>query len=352
MDSNSNDGMRLLVTGGAGFIGSNVVHGLLPRPEVARLVVLDCLTYAGHRVNLAEAEKDPKFSFAKIDLRDAAAVTAFVREEACTHVMHLAAESHVDRSITGPGAFVATNVMGTFNLLEACRESWDGEWKGRRFLHVSTDEVFGSLGETGAFSETSPYQPSSPYSASKASADHLVRAYFHTYGFPAIITNCSNNYGPYQFPEKLIPQTIHRAATGQKIPVYGDGSNVRDWLFVEDHVEALWLGLTKGEPGESYNVGGDNEWPNLRVVETICDLVDERLDRPPGTARELIAFVTDRPGHDFRYAIDAAKIQRELGWTAAHDFPQAMQRTVDWYLENEDWVAEVQQIAQQRLATE
>ena len=341
MDSNSNDGMRLLVTGGAGFIGSNVVHGLLPRSEVARLVVLDCLTYAGHRANLVEAEKDPKFSFAKIDLRDAAAVTALVREEACTHVMHLAAESHVDRSITGPGAFVETNVMGTFNLLEACRETWAGEWAGRRFLHVSTDEVFGSLGETCAFSETSPYQPNSPYSASKASADHLVRAYFHTYGFPAIITNCSNNYGPYQFPEKLIPQTIHRAATGQEIPVYGDGSNVRDWLFVEDHVEALWLGLTKGEPGESYNVGGDNEWPNLRVVETICDLVDERLDRPAGTARELIAFVTDRPGHDFRYAIDASKIQHELGWSAAHDFPQAMQLTVDWYLENEDWVKSV-----------
>ena len=246
MDSNSNDGMRLLVTGGAGFIGSNVVHGLLPRSEVARLVVLDCLTYAGHRANLVEAEKDPKFSFAKIDLRDAAAVTALVREEACTHVMHLAAESHVDRSITGPGAFVETNVMGTFNLLEACRETWAGEWAGRRFLHVSTDEVFGSLGETGAFSEISPYQPNSPYSASKASADHLVRAYFHTSGFPAIITNCSNNYGPYQFPEKLIPQTIHRAATGQEIPVYGDGSNVRDWLFVEDHVEALGLVLAKG----------------------------------------------------------------------------------------------------------
>jgi dTDP-glucose 4,6-dehydratase len=341
MDSNSNDGMRLLVTGGAGFIGSNVVHGLLSRPEVARLMVLDCLTYAGHRANLAEAEKDPKFSFAEVDLRDAAAVAALVREEACTHVMHLAAESHVDRSITGPAAFVETNVMGTFNLLEACRETWAGEWAGRRFLHVSTDEVFGSLGETGAFSETSPYQPNSPYSASKASADHLVRAYFHTYGLPAIITNCSNNYGPYQFPEKLIPQTIHRAATGQEIPVYGDGSNVRDWLYVEDHVEALWLGLTKGEPGESYNVGGDNEWPNLRVVETICDLVDERLDRPPGTARELITFVTDRPGHDFRYAIDAAKIQRELGWAAAHDFPKAMQLTVDWYLENEAWVKSV-----------
>ena len=341
MDGKSNDGMRLLVTGGAGFIGSNVVHGLLPRPEVARLAVLDCLTYAGHRANLAEVEGNSKFSFAKVDLRDAGAVTKFISEEKCSHVMHLAAESHVDRSITGPGAFVETNVMGTFNLLEACRESWAGEWANSRFLHVSTDEVFGSLSETGAFSETSPYQPNSPYSASKAGADHLVRAYYHTYGFPAVITNCSNNYGPYQFPEKLIPQTIHRAATGQPIPVYGDGSNVRDWLFVEDHVEALWLGLSKGKPGESYNVGGGNEWPNLFVVETICDIVDKRLDRPPGTARELITFVSDRPGHDFRYAIDADKIQRELGWEANHDFPQAMQRTVDWYLENKDWIKTV-----------
>jgi len=350
MDGDTIEGMRLMVTGGAGFIGSNVIHGLLLRPEVERLVVLDCLTYAGHKTNLVGAENNPKFSFANIDLREAAAVTELVREEACTHVMHLAAESHVDRSITGPSAFVETNVMGTFHLLEACREFWADDWSERRFLHVSTDEVFGSLGETGAFSETSPYQPNSPYSASKASADHLVRAYFHTYKFPAIITNCSNNYGPYQFPEKLIPQTIHRAATGQEIPVYGNGKNVRDWLYVEDHVEALWLTLTRGKLGESYNVGGDNEWPNLRVVETICDLVDERLKRPQGTARALIAFVKDRPGHDFRYAIDSGKIQRELGWQAGHDFATALSTTVDWYLEHEEWVAEVQQTAERRLA--
>ena len=231
--------------------------------------------------------------------------------------------------------------MGTFNLLEACRELWTNEKSGCRFLHVSTDEVFGSLGETGAFSETSPYQPNSPYSASKAGADHLVRAYYYTYGFPSIITNCSNNYGPFQFPEKLIPQTIHRAASGQSIPVYGDGTNVRDWLYVKDHVEALWLGLTRGESGESYNIGGDNEWPNLRVVETICDMVDKQLKRPAGTARELITFVNDRPGHDFRYAIDAGKIRRELGWKPAHDFESALEMTVDWYLSNRDWVETV-----------
>jgi dTDP-glucose 4,6-dehydratase len=276
-----------------------------------------------------------------VDIRDKKAVTRLIQEEAISHVMHLAAESHVDRSISGPIAFVETNVMGTFNILEACRELWANERAGCRFLHVSTDEVFGSLGKTGVFSETSPYQPNSPYSASKAGADHLVRAYYHTYGFPAIITNCSNNYGPFQFPEKLIPQTIHRAASGQSIPVYGDGTNVRDWLYVKDHVEALWLGLTGGESGESYNIGGDNEWPNLRVVETICDMVDKQIKRPAGTARELITFVKDRPGHDFRYAIDAGKIRRELGWKPAHDFESALEMTVDWYLSNRDWVETV-----------
>lgn len=346
MDGDTIEGMRLLVTGGAGFIGTNVVHGLLPRPEVERLVVLDCLTYAGHRGNLVGADDNPKFSFAKTDLCEAAAVTKLVCDEACTHVIHLAAESHVDRSISGPRAFVETNVMGTFHLLEACRKAFADDCSGRRFLHVSTDEVFGSLGVNGAFSETSPYQPNSPYSASKASADHLVRSYFHTYNFPGIITNCSNNYGPYQFPEKLIPQTIHRAVMGQEIPVYGDGKNVRDWLYVNDHVDALWLALTQGTLGESYNVGGGNEWPNLRVVEAICDLVDEKLDRPQGTARELIAFVKDRPGHDFRYAIDASKIQRELGWQPSHDFATALGTTIDWYLDHADWVAEVQRASE------
>jgi dTDP-glucose 4,6-dehydratase len=330
--------MRLLVTGGAGFIGSNLVHSLLPKTELEKLVVLDSLTYAGHQLSLEGAQQFSKYSFSKIDLTERESVYNLINTEEITHVIHLAAESHVDRSISGPSTFVETNVMGTFNLLEASREFWANERLRCRFLHVSTDEVFGSLGETGAFSESSPYQPNSPYSASKAGADHLVRAYYHTYNFPAIITNCSNNYGPFQFPEKLIPQTIHRAATGQSIPVYGDGSNVRDWLYVQDHVEALWLALTQGVPGDSYNVGGDNEWSNLRLVDTICELVDSQLNNPKGTAGKLITFVNDRPGHDFRYAIDADKIRRELGWKPAYDFESALEMTVDWYLSNRDWV--------------
>ena len=333
--------MRLLVTGGAGFIGSNLVHSLLPKPEVEKLVVLDSLTYAGHRLSLEGAEEFSKYSFSKVDLTERESVYKLINTEEITHVIHLAAESHVDRSISGPSAFVETNVMGTFNLLEASREFWATEGSECRFLHVSTDEVFGSLGKTGAFSETSPYQPNSPYSASKAGADHLVRAYYHTYNFQAIITNCSNNYGPFQFPEKLIPQTIHRAASNKPIPVYGDGSNVRDWLYVQDHVEALWLALTQGVPGESYNVGGDNEWSNLSVVESICELVDRQLKNSTGTARKLITFVNDRPGHDFRYAIDADKIRRELRWKPAHDFESAIELTVDWYLSNQDWVEAV-----------
>ena len=333
--------MRLLVTGGAGFIGSNLVHSLLPKTEVERLVVLDSLTYAGHQLSLEGAQQFSKYSFSKVDLTERESVYNLINTEEITHIIHLAAESHVDRSISGPSAFVETNVMGTFNLLEASREFWANERFRCRFLHVSTDEVFGSLGETGAFSESSPYQPNSPYSASKAGADHLVRAYYHTYNFQAIITNCSNNYGPFQFPEKLIPQTIHRAATGQSIPVYGDGSNVRDWLYVQDHVEALWLALTQGVPGDSYNVGGDNEWSNLNLVETICELVDSQLNNPKGTAGKLITFVNDRPGHDFRYAIDADKIRRELGWKPAYDFESAMEMTVDWYLSNRDWVENV-----------
>lgn len=330
--------MRILVTGGAGFIGSNLVHSLLPKTELEKLVVLDSLTYAGHQLSLEGAQQFSKYSFSKIDLTERESVYNLINTEEITHVIHLAAESHVDRSISGPSTFVETNVMGTFNLLEASREFWANESLRCRFLHVSTDEVFGSLGETGAFSESSPYQPNSPYSASKAGADHLVRAYNHTYNFPAIITNCSNNYGPFQFPEKLIPQTIHRAATGQSIPVYGDGSNVRDWLYVQDHVEALWLALTQGVPGDSYNVGGDNEWSNLRLVENICELVDSQLNNPKGTAGKLITFVNDRPGHDFRYAIDADKIRRELGWKPAYDFESALEMTVDWYLSNRDWV--------------
>ena len=276
--------MRLLVTGGAGFIGSNLVHYLLPKNEVEKLVVLDSLTYAGHQLSLGGAQEFSKYSFSKVDLRDRDSVNKLINNEGITHVIHLAAESHVDRSISDPGEFIETNVLGTFNLLEACRILWEDNYSKCRFVHVSTDEVFGSLGKTGVFSESSPYKPNSPYSASKAGADHLVRAYYHTYAFPGIITNCSNNFGPYQFPEKLIPQTIYRATSGQPIPVYGDGTNVRDWLYVMDHVEALWLGLTVGESGESYNIGADNEWPNLRLIEKICDLVDRKLNRQVGTA--------------------------------------------------------------------
>jgi len=333
--------MRLLVTGGAGFIGSNLVHCLLPKNEVEKLVVLDSLTYAGHQLSLEGARDFSKYSFSKVDLRDRDSVNKLINTEGITHVIHLAAESHVDRSISDPGAFIETNVLGTFNLLEACRILWEDNYSKCRFVHVSTDEVFGSLGKTGVFSESSPYKPNSPYSASKAGADHLVRAYYHTYAFPGIITNCSNNFGPYQFPEKLIPQTIYRAASGQPIPVYGDGTNVRDWLYVMDHVEALWLVLTFGEAGESYNIGADNEWPNLRLIEKICDLVDSKLNRQVVTARELLTFVKDRQGHDFRYAIDARKIRRELGWKPTNKFESAMEMTVNWYLSNGDWLEAV-----------
>ena len=333
--------MNLLVTGGAGFIGSNLIHHILHRAEVARLVNLDCLTYAGHLANLRGVEGNAKYLFEKVDLRDKAEVLRVVREHHITHVMHLAAESHVDRSITGPGDFIQTNVVGTFHLLEACRATWGGALAEQRFLHVSTDEVYGSLGATGYFTETTPYAPNSPYSASKASSDLLARAYHHTYGLPVLITNCSNNYGPLQFPEKLIPVVIQKLMARQPIPVYGDGLNVRDWLFVQDHAEALWQVLRRGRAGETYNIGGHNEWANLRIVELICDLLDELAPQLGGGSRRLITFVKDRPGHDRRYAIDAAKIHAELGWTPAHTFETGIRETVQWYLANQPWVAEV-----------
>jgi dTDP-glucose 4,6-dehydratase len=340
--------MNLLITGGAGFIGSNVVHHVIDRPEVARLVNLDCLTYAGHLANLEKVTKHPKYVFEKVDLRDKAAVLRVVEDHAITHVMHLAAESHVDRSITGPGDFIHTNVVGTFNLLEACRAFWlspqstvRSPQSGIRFHHVSTDEVYGSLGPTGFFEETTPYAPNSPYSASKAASDMLVRAYRHTYGLPTVITNCSNNYGPYQFPEKLIPVVIQSVLARRPVPVYGDGLNVRDWLYVRDHAEALWLVLARGKPGETYNIGGHNEWANLRIVELICDLIDELAPRLGGDSRKLISFVKDRPGHDRRYAIDATKIKNELGWTPAHKFEQGIRETVQWYLDHQAWVKAV-----------
>ncbi|HXR03810.1 MAG TPA: dTDP-glucose 4,6-dehydratase [Verrucomicrobiae bacterium] len=340
--------MNLLVTGGAGFIGSNVVHHVIDRPEVTRLVNLDCLTYAGHPENLEKVSRHPKYAFEKVDLCDKAAVRRVVEQHGITHVMHLAAESHVDRSITGPDDFIHTNVVGTFNLLEACRARWlssestvSSPQSAVRFHHVSTDEVYGSLGPTGFFTEKTPYAPNSPYSASKAASDMLVRAYHHTYGLPAVITNCSNNYGPYQFPEKLIPVAVQSILARKPVPVYGDGMNVRDWLYVRDHAEALWLVLTRGRDGETYNIGGHNEWANLRIVELICDIVDELKPGPGGNSRKLITFVKDRPGHDRRYAIDANKIKNELGWVPAHKFEDGIRETIRWYLDNQAWVKAV-----------
>lgn len=333
--------MNLLITGGAGFIGSNVIHHVIDLPEVKKLVNLDCLTYAGHLANLTNVTRHPKYVFEKVDLRDKAETLRVVRQHQITHVMHLAAESHVDRSITGPGDFIHTNVTGTFHLLEACRDCWNPTTQDKRFHHVSTDEVFGSLGQTGYFTETTPYAPNSPYSASKAASDMLVRAYHHTYGLPAVITNCSNNYGPFQFPEKLIPVVIQSALNQKPIPVYGDGMNVRDWLYVRDHAQALWTVLTSGKIGDTYNIGGHNEWANIRIVEIICDLIDEFKPEFGGQTRKLISFVKDRPGHDRRYAIDAEKIRRELGWMPAHKFEDGIRETVRWYLDNQDWVKTV-----------
>jgi len=340
-------GMHLLVTGGAGFIGSNLVRHVLQDSAVTKLVNLDCLTYAGHPQNLEGVGSNPAYVWEKVDLRDKAAVFDVVTRHRITHVMHLAAESHVDRSISGPGDFIHTNIVGTFHLLEACRHAWlvsqpaGAALAPYRFHHVSTDEVYGSLGAEGYFTESTPYAPNSPYSASKASSDLLVRAYHHTYGLPVVITNCSNNYGPYQFPEKLIPVVIQSVLARRPIPVYGDGLNVRDWLYVGDHVEALWRVLTRGKNGETYNIGGHNEWANLRIVERICDLVDRFAPQLGGGSRGLITFVKDRPGHDRRYAIDASKIERELGWVPRHTFDDGIEKTVRWYLENQGWVESV-----------
>ena len=333
--------MNLLITGGAGFIGSNLIQQVIDRPQVAKLVNLDCLTYAGRLENLASVARHPKYVFERVDLRDKSATLAAIEKHGITHVMHLAAESHVDRSITGPGDFISTNIVGTFNLLEACRGFWHGNFAGRKFHHVSTDEVYGSLGATGFFTETTAYAPNSPYSASKASSDFLVRAYHHTYGLPTVITNCSNNYGPFQFPEKLIPVVIQSVLTRKNVPVYGDGMNVRDWLYVRDHADALWTVLEMGKLGETYNIGGHNEWANLNIVRLICDTIDEFAPQLGGNSRKLITFVTDRPGHDRRYAIDATRIQRELGWTPAHQFEQGIRETIRWYLDHQDWVQAV-----------
>lgn len=331
--------MRILVTGGAGFIGSAVCRHIITRTEHS-VINVDKLTYAANLASLRTIENDPRYRFYRADICDAEAIASIFAMEQPDAVLHLAAESHVDRSIAGSKTFIQTNIVGTHTLLEMARIYWEGLSAGAaskfRFLHVSTDEVFGALGDHGAFSEETPYRPSSPYSASKAASDHLARAWHVTYGLPILISNCSNNYGPYHFPEKLIPLTILNAIEGQPLPVYGNGDHIRDWLFVEDHAAALLLVLTEGAPGESYNIGGRNECTNLGVVQRICDIVDERL--PQSLSRHaLISFVADRPGHDFRYAIDASKLERELGWRATETFEMGLRRTVDWYLANEEW---------------
>jgi len=334
-----------LVTGGAGFIGGNFVLEALRQPEL-RIVNLDKLTYAGNMDTLAALRGNPDHVFVQGDIGDGALVAQLLAQHRVDAVLNFAAESHVDRSIDGPAAFVHTNVVGTLALLEAARDYWKALPLERqdsfRFLHVSTDEVYGSLGPLGAFTETTPYAPNSPYSASKAASDHLVRAFHHTYGLPTLTTNCSNNYGPYQFPEKLIPLTIQKALAGEALPVYGDGRNVRDWLYVGDHCAAIQRVLEAGRVGETYNIGGNSERENLQVVRGICALLDARHPLPQGKRREaLISFVKDRPGHDRRYAIDAGKIRAQLGWTPTHDFEHGLARTVDWYLDNQPWVRRV-----------
>jgi dTDP-glucose 4,6-dehydratase len=341
-------GLTYFITGGAGFIGSNLVHHLLAADSTSRVVIYDRLTYAGNLDNLADVADDPRYRFLRGDICDRDQVRRALSETKPDVIYNLAAESHVDRSIDGPADFVRTNVNGTFEMLDAARALVAGEDDGFRrrfrFVHVSTDEVFGSLGESGLFRETTPYAPNSPYAASKAGADHLVRAYCHTYGLPALTTNCSNNYGAYQFPEKLIPLTILNALEEKPLPIYGDGKNVRDWLYVGDHCEALRLAAQKGVPGETYNVGGRCERTNIAVAEAICDVLDRLAPRAKGSSyRALITFVADRPGHDRRYAIDPAKVERELGWRARTAFTEGLEKTVAWYLAHRAWCDRISQ---------
>ena len=333
--------MNILVTGGAGFIGSNFLNLYTPAQNRHSFINLDKLTYAANLLNLEKIAGLANYRFIRGDIADSACIDALFEEYEPDLVFHFAAESHVDRSIIGPGAFIETNINGTFNLLEACRKYW-GQKKDKLLVHISTDEVYGSLGKTGLFTEQSPYDPSSPYSASKAAGDHLVKAYHRTYGLPAVITNCSNNYGPYQFPEKLIPLIIINALEGKPLPVYGRGENIRDWLFVEDHCRALWTAAEKGRPGETYNIGGNSEVKNIDVVKKICRFLAEETGEKAGYYHGLITYVTDRPGHDLRYAIDSARIKSELGWQPQETFEEGLRKTVRWYLDNRAWVESVQ----------
>ena len=331
---------NLLITGGAGFIGSHVVRLFANKYPDYRIFNLDALTYAGNLENLRDVEDSPNYRFIKCDITDEVSINRVFVENGIDAVIHLAAESHVDRSIMDPLGFVKTNILGTAVLLNAARINWKDRKDGL-FYHVSTDEVFGSLGETGFFTEDTPYDPRSPYSASKASSDHLVKAYHHTYKLPVVISNCSNNYGSHQFPEKLIPLMIHNIRHSKPLPVYGEGLNVRDWLWVEDHARAIDVIFHSGENGETYNVGGFNEWKNIDLIHVLCRIMDQRLGRPEGESAKLITYVKDRAGHDLRYAIDASRIERELGWKPSLQFEEGLEKTVDWYLSNEEWIAHI-----------
>jgi dTDP-glucose 4,6-dehydratase len=332
---------NIIITGGAGFIGSHVVRLFVTKYSNYNIINVDALTYAGNLENLKDIQDYPNYSFVKIDITDEVALQDFFAKNNIDAVIHLAAESHVDRSITDPLCFVKTNVMGTANLLNNCRQQWENNMDGKIFYHVSTDEVFGSLGEEGFFTETTPYDPRSPYSASKAASDHLVMAYFHTYGMPVKMSNCSNNYGSHHFPEKLIPLMINNIINLKPLPVYGKGANVRDWLYVNDHATAIDTIFHNGKIGESYNVGGFNEWKNIDIVQLLCTVMDTKLGREKGESAKLITYVTDRAGHDMRYAIDASKINKELGWTPSVTFEEGLDKTVDWYLQNKDWVNDI-----------
>ena len=332
---------KIIITGGAGFIGSHVVRRFVRNYPQYTIINLDKLTYAGNLANLKDIENEPNYRFVKGDIVDTAFINELFAEEKPDAVIHLAAESHVDRSITNPLEFVMTNVVGTVNLLNTARHQWKGRYDQTRFYHISTDEVYGSLGEDGMFTETTNYDPHSPYSASKASSDHFVRAYHDTYGMDTVISNCSNNYGSYHFPEKLIPLAIHNIKQNKPVPVYGKGENIRDWLWVEDHARAIDLIFHEANAGSTYNIGGHNEWKNIDLIQLLCSILDRKLSRPAGESAKLITFVTDRAGHDLRYAIDATKLKNELGWAPSITFEEGLEKTVDWYLANEDWLSDV-----------